>query len=493
MKVHDLLREFFPNASFPTFDVSVLTESSRLADAGAVFVCIRGARADGHAFAKDAYHRGCRVFIAESELSLPEDAYVYLCTDTRRLLALLAAKFYGDPSKKMHLIGITGTKGKTTTAQLLCHILNRAQIPCGYIGTNGISYGDVTLPTANTTPDAVTLQKTLSQMLKKGITTAVIEVSSQAILQSRVLGTRLQTSVFTNLFPDHIGTNEHPDFENYKECKHRLFTDFGVENIVYNADDPAASDMLDGATAKKLLSCSSAVTETDFFVTDPALFDKDQSLGISFTLGTKETCIDCKLPLTGRINACNALLAAAVACGVFGIPLSHVANTLTEARVSGRSEVLSLPNGARAVIDYAHNGESLSKLLSSLREYAPHRLIVLFGSVGERSQMRRAELGQAAAKYADLAILTSDNPGVEDPNAIIADIAKAFADTSIPYLAIADREEAIRTAVNLTVADDILVLAGKGHEAYQLIGTQKLPFCERKILLEAVQGIMTAT
>ena len=487
MKAYELLSDFFLGQPIPDVNVLSLTENSSRANENALFVCITGARSDGHDFALDAYRRGCRLFVAQKEIDLPDDAFVYKHSDTRLALSLLATRFYGFPSQKMHLIGITGTKGKTTTAQLLCHILNQSGIPCGYVGTNGISYGDTVQATTNTTPDAITLQKTLCDMIAQGVCTAVIEVSSQAILQSRVCGIKFSTVVFTNLFPDHIGINEHPNFENYKECKHRLFTDFGAENVIFNADDAAALDMIDGTDAKNNVDCSMNRSCASFYATDQHPWKDDYTLGTSFTVVHENNRIACRLPLTGAFNACNALLASAVATQVFSVPLPRALKALENARVAGRMEMLALPNGARAVIDYAHNGESLSKTLMTLREYEPKRLIVLFGSVGERSRLRRAELGMAAAKYTDLAILTSDNPGDEDPNLIISDIAKAFADTETPYLAIIDREEAIRTAVDLTHEGDILLLAGKGHENYQLIGRKKIPFSEKEILLDAIK------
>ena len=487
MKAIDLLAPHFPAQSIPDIEVHTLTENAQKADANAILVCIRGARNDGHDFAAQAYAHGCRLFVAQKELSLPNDATVLNTTDTRRMLAILARNFYGDPSRKMHVIGITGTKGKTTTAQLLVHILNCEGIPCGYVGTNGIAFADRRLPTLNTTPDAVTLQRTLCDMLDHGVRTAVIEVSSQALMQHRVAGMRFETVIFTNLSPDHIGENEHPDMEHYKSCKRRLFSEFEARTAVYNADDAASAEMLEGTTAICRIACSTKQADADLFTRDVNLLRDEQMLGVSFDVVSRESSLPCRLPLTGCFNACNALLSLAVAEHVFGIPLSRATAALSDAAVEGRSEIVPLPNGATAVIDYAHNGVSLAQLLSTLREYAPSRLIVLFGSVGGRSQMRRAELGAVAACMSDLAILTSDNPADESPASIISDIARAFVGSTTPYLAIEDREDAIRQAVELTNAGDILVLAGKGHETYQLVGNQKLPFCEKDILSDIIK------
>lgn len=481
MKAAELLGGLFPSHAIPSREIFEVTEKASQADRNAVFVCIKGARADGHQFAADAYARGCRVFVAQERLTLPDDACVLYTDDTRRMLSSLACRLFGDPSREMRLIGITGTKGKTTTAHLIRHILSRVGEPCGYIGTNGIAYADVERSANNTTPDALTLQKTLRAMCDEGVRTAVIEVSSQALMQYRADGTRFETVVFTNLYNDHIGTHEHPSLTHYHDCKRRLFTDFGARLAIGNADDPATHAMLRDTCAAHTVLCSTHGA-ADYRADAITPYRTPEMLGISFTVTHGKGRADCRLPLMGRMNAENAVLAVAATVETFGYPLSSVVNALTDAHVAGRSEVIALSNGACAVIDYAHNGESLSQLLTSLREYTHDRLIVLFGSVGERTQTRRAELGEAAARYADLAILTSDNPAGEDPRAIIDEIAKAFEGYVTPHVAIPDRAEAIRYATDLCRAGDILVLAGKGHENYQLIGKEKIPFSEKEIL-----------
>lgn len=487
MKLGDLLTFAPLSPSFSDYEIDLITENSAKAAKNTLFVCISGSRADGHAYAPDAYAKGCRVFLAERALSLPDDACVILVESTRQALAHLACQWYGHPSHRMHLIGITGTKGKTTTAQLLSHILNESGIPCGYIGTNGIEYRDARLHTKNTTPDAMTLQSTLSDMLSVGVSCAVIEVSSQAILQHRVAGMHFETVLFTNLSPDHIGENEHADFADYAACKHRLFTDFGANNLIYNADDPSAGAMIRNTSASTVRSCSMSKVAADFSVSDTRLEDIQNTLGISFEVRSTKGSAVCSLPLIGKINASNAMLAMATANAVFGISLLESAKALPTARVSGRSELIMLPNQAFAVIDYAHNGESLTKILGELKEYRPNRLIVLFGSIGGRAQLRRAELGHAAASLSDLCILTSDNPADEDPEAIIDDIAKAFAGYSTPYVRIVDREEAIRYALRIVQSGDIILFAGKGHEEYQLIGKEALPFSEKDIIMREIQ------
>lgn len=460
-----------------------VTESADRADCDSIFVCIRGAHADGHDFAPRAYRRGCRLFAAERILDLPTDAGVICVPDTHAALAALACAHEEDPSRELAVIGITGTKGKTTTALLLSHILNQNGVRCGYIGSNGIDCGDGTMTaTQNTTPDAVTLQHALRDMVRAGCRAVALEVSSQALKLGRVAGTVFDTTMFTNLSPDHIGPSEHPDFADYAACKKRLFTDYPSQAVICNTDDPFSETIFSAAAAPLKFTCS-AQRQADYTAYDAGHFRDAQTLGDAFTLrGRNAAPVSCRIPLIGSGNIDNTLLAVACAAERFGISPERSAAVLPDVRISGRSETVALPGGALGVIDYAHNEVSLRRLLTELRAYHPGRLIVLFGSVGERTKLRRRELGAVAGELADQAILTSDNPGREDPQAIIRDIAEGMQGFPTPHLEIPDRADAIRTAVGLLHPDDILVLAGKGHERYQLIGTEKQPFCERDIL-----------
>lgn len=475
----------FAVGDIPDTEIRNITENSSEAGENSLFICIRGFRSDGHAYAADAYRRGCRAFLAERELpELPDDAAVIVIGNTHTALGRIASEFYGHPSRELRLIGITGTKGKTTTACMIAQILTQSGISCGYIGTNGITYGTVRQVTKNTTPDAITLQKTLRGMVDAGCRAAVVEVSSQALKLDRVAGTKFETCLFTNLSPDHIGEGEHSDLAEYIACKHRLFTDYGAQTVIYNADDPHAGEMLSGISALRTVSCSLR-QNADFAAEDVRSGCSPGRLGLTFLLRSPAAPPAlCELSLIGHGNVSNALLAVACAAQCFGVPITNAIRILKRIAIAGRSEIFHLPCGAAAVIDYAHNGVSLRQLLTDLREYTPGRLICLFGSVGERTRLRRFELGRVAAELSDLSILTSDNPGNETPEQIIADIAEAFRESSTPYLCIPDREQAIREGVRLLKRGDILVLAGKGHEAYQLVGQKKLPFSERELLLK---------
>lgn len=488
MTFRQLLGAFFPTASLSDNVVTTITENTEQANAASVFVCIRGARADGHELAYRAYANGCRVFIVERAIDLPHDAKILETDDTRKALARLACAFYGHSSHRMHVIGITGTKGKTTTAQLLSHVLNQNAIPCGYIGTNGILYGNVCEKTVNTTPDAVTLQRTLHEMQAAGMRAVVIEVSSQALMQARADGTHFETVVFTNLSLDHVGLFEHPSFEHYRDCKKRLFRDFDAHNAVWNLDDAHTEELRIGCTISRQITCSVAKA-ADCTAQNITPIRTPTSVGVTFAYHTSKGAVPCSLPLVGTCNVSNALLASAVATEVFEIAPSAVSTSLKSCSVDGRSEWVALPNGATAVIDYAHNGESLRQILGALREYEPHRLICLFGSVGERSQLRRAELGRTAAALADVCILTSDNPGNESPTAIIDEIAAQIEPFGLPCYKIPDRQNAIEFALRLVEPNDILLLAGKGHEQYQLVGHERRPFSERSIIADYIQKL----
>lgn len=460
--------------------VSHITNDSRLVKRDSVFVCIRGAISDGHYYAGSAYGKGCRIFVANHPLDLPSDAMVILTENTRAALVTLSVRLYRDPSHELYVVGITGTKGKTSTALMATHVLNTCGIPAGYIGSNGVEYAGKHFETVNTTPECCDIQRYLRDMVNAGIRVCVMEVSSQALKLSRVQGIHFDTCVFTNLSPDHISAHEHPDFEDYKACKSALFRKFRYRYLIYNADDPHAVDVIGKPRAKvtRIAVNRPAELSADGIM----LMREEGKLGLRFTLNSPLGEESIELPFPGVFSVYNALSAIAI-CLRFGLKIRQIAAALRYVVISGRFEVIDLPHGATVIIDYAHNGISLRSALETLRQYDPFRLICVFGSVGGRTQMRRAELGRVAAELADLCILTSDNPDNEPPQDIIRDIAAQFGgEDSCPYLAIPDREKAIAHAVSHSLPGDIILLAGKGHERYQLIAGQHVPFCERDIV-----------
>ena len=467
--------------SYANDDIVSLASDSRKVVAGSMFVCIAGALSDGHDYIMAAYHSGCRVFVATHAVELPDDAFIIITKNTRVALAKLSAAFFGYPAKEMTIIGITGTKGKTSTSLLIYNVLQANGIPVGYIGSNGISFLDYQFSTVNTTPESYELHCNMRKMLDAGVRTLVMEVSSQALKMSRVHGIDFNTCVFTNLSPDHIGEFEHPDFDDYKNCKHTLFTDYNAKHIVYNADDEHSAEMISGNSCEKI--SISTEKDADYKASNIAFFRSPANIGVAFDCSAKGESFPVSLSFPGDFSVYNAMTAIAV-CEKLGLELKDIVNAIKNVRIKGRFEAYELPNGATVVIDYAHNGVSLKAALRSLRNYCPTRLICLFGSVGGRTQMRRAELGLVASRDADFCIITSDNPDNESPTVIIGEIASYFTSGSCPYVAIPDRRKAIEYALENSEKGDIILLAGKGHETYQIICGIREHFSEAEIIEE---------
>lgn len=469
--------------------ITSVCRDSRLATEGSLFVCIKGSAIDGHDFARSAYNNGARVFLAERLISLPEDATVVITSDTRKGLAIASSELYGHPEKELRIVGITGTKGKTTTALTAYGLLNAAGISTGYIGSNGVRFADYSYLTANTTPESCDLYKYMRLMVDAGVKCLVMEVSSQAIYMDRIWGIDFDVCVFTNLYHDHIGGFEHPTFEHYRDSKRRLFTDYGARTVIYNADDEHSEYMISNTNAK-LISCSCTDKPCDLGATAIKSSDKKNGLCVSFDINFGKSKASTSVSMPGLFSVYNALLATAI-CNSLGLSISKIARLMPSISIDGRFEIIDTIPGVSFVIDYAHNGASLEAALGALREYNPKRLICLFGSVGGRTYGRRKELGEVAARLADLCILTSDNPDHEPPEKVIDEIAECFAnDDSSQYVKITDRRDAIRYAVKNAKKGDIILLAGKGHENYQLINGKKLPFSERAIILEAAEELL---
>lgn len=478
-------RCLYRNHECPSFITSVC-DDSRMVGEGSLFVCIRGDKFDGHDFILDAYRRGCRHFLVQtlpSDRSLPRDASLWISQNTRRDMAYLSANLFGNPAEKMKLVGITGTKGKTTTALLCYHILSCAGVAVGYIGTGGVWYGTTRMSTTNTTPGPLQLHRHLADMYRAGIRVVLLEVSSQAVWQERIASLRFSIAVFTNLSPDHIGPPEHPDFSHYLSCKHMLFTDYGATTVIVNADDPHAEEMLQGVTAD-VIRFGVETANLTFSAEQLQEFVIGKHPEIRFLLrdSTKHV-FPVSLPLPGKYNAYNALCALAIVSAL-GVSTVLAVSLLSDATVPGRGETFSLPNGALVVVDYAHNGIALRSILSALRTLSPRKLYCLFGSVGGRTACRRPELGQAAAELADFSFLTADNPDSENVIDICRDIAAAYPNGSegTRYCIIPDRKSAIAAALQQLKGGDVLLLAGKGDEQYQLINGEKIPYNDRAII-----------
>ncbi len=464
-------------------NIEQLSSHSANVFSDSMFVCISGSLSDGHAYAPTAYTNKCRVFVAERRLDLPDDAYVIIAKNTRVALAQLSAAFFGEPTRDLTMVGITGTKGKTTSSLLIYNILSASGIPAGYIGSNGVYYGDNHIKTMNTTPESYDIHSYIKDMKDAGVKVVVMEVSSQALKLARVHGIKFDICVFTNLSPDHIGEFEHSDFDDYKNCKRTLFTDYGADYIVYNRDDEYSAEMVVGAHCETASISGKGNTEATYSANDIAYFRSPGRISVNFTCTEGDKSFPVSLNFPGEFSVYNALTAIAI-CKRLGLNEEQIVSAMKNIRIKGRFETYELPNGALAVIDYAHNGVSLKAALTALRNYAPTRLICLFGSIGGRTQMRRAELGLVASRDADFCILTSDNPDNEPPSAIIGEIAAYFTVGTCPYVAIADRRKAIEYALDYSKKGDIILLAGKGHETYQLVCGVRESFSEADIIKE---------
>lgn len=488
MRLSALLDKIEYTNSFADCEVEHITNDSREAKFGSIFVCIKGFATDGHLFAKKAYDNGCRVFVCEYYPErLPNDATVIITKDTRRALATLSCELYQSPSNGLTVIGITGTKGKTTTALMIKQLLDKANIQTGYIGSNGIIYGNTKIEATNTTPESYKLHYYMRKMADSGMRAVVMEVSSQALKLNRVLGIKFDITLFSNLSPDHIGPGEHESFDDYFNCKKQLFDNFESKITIANADDEYTSKIL--ADCKNSKMYYSIHTPSNIKATGIELCRNKEILGTQFNCIIEGRMVPCSLSIPGEFNIHNALATLSVAKAL-DIDTDFAVKTLSSMKIDGRFETLVTENGACFVIDYAHNGLSLKSALTALRKYEPNRLICLFGSVGCRTQVRRAQMGAVASKYADLSILTSDNPNTENPQQIIDEIAIQY-DENSPYISIPDRKEAIEYALEIAQDGDIVLLAGKGHEKYQLINGKNEYFCEREIIENLVSKIKT--
>lgn len=469
---------------------------------GSLFVCLKGLHNDGHDYLQGALEAGAAAVVvaAENVVPLDNDALLYteqfgvrisevidrwqvsvvIAADTRHALAELAAAFFDYPAAKLRMVGITGTKGKTTTAYLLSAILRESGHKTGMIGTIAIDTGDGVLPAVHTTPEAYEIQKYLAQMVDNGCDTCVMEVSSQGLKMQRVEGIFFDIGMFLNIELDHIGEGEHASFAEYLFCKSRLMRQCRIG--IVNRDDPHTERILQGHTCS--VETFSMRHPADVTAENIRFFMQSGELWGSFLVRGKTAVYPVRMQLPGTFNVYNAL-AAIRAAGHLGAAESDICLALRSAKVPGRCENVRRSEDYVILIDYAHNEMSLKNLLEMLRGFKPRRLIVLFGCGGNRSKLRRSKMGETAGHLADLTILTSDNPRWEDPEEILDDIEDGIRGTGGQYVRIADRREAVRYAMAQAMENDMLVLAGKGHEAYQEIRGVRYPLSEYELVEEA--------
>lgn len=480
--------EYISNINPEVFDkiqVSDIAYDSRKACENGIFVAIKGETVDGHDFIQGAYDRGCRIFVVNDNIPLPNGCVKLIVEDSRKVLSKISENLFGNPSKKLKVIGVTGTKGKTTITNYLRKVLCDAGLNTGVIGTNGIFYNDVMEKTINTTPESYELHKTIKTMVESGVECVAMEVSSGGLMMDRVDDIDFDIAIYTNLSPDHIGPKEHPTFEHYRDTKARLFS--LCKHGIINLDDQYASYMIDAATCD--IKTFSIHKDSDLVASDIELTRSDLGLGSKFVYRYEGHSKDCSILSPGEFSIYNAL--AVILTGeILGIDEDKINEALKTAQVDGRVEVLNILDKATVVLDYAHNGMSLENVLTTLLKYDHNRIITVFGSVGGRTEIRRKELGDVAAKYCDVAILTTDNPDDEDPIKIINDISESFVDSKCEVIKIVDRAKAMEKAFEVAKDGDIVLIAGKGHEKYQYINGERVFFDEKQEAIDAAKRVM---
>ena len=464
-------------------DISELVYDTRKVIKDAMFVCIVGTAFDSHEKAAEVAEAGAKVLIVSREVEVPENVTVVKVADTRYALALISAAYFDYPANTLKVIGITGTKGKTTTTFMIKSILENAGYKVGLIGTIETIIGDKHIPANNTTPESYIVQEYFAEMLKAGCQVCVMEVSSQGLMMHRTAGILFELGIFTNLAPDHIGPNEHASFEEYAECKGMLFKQCKVG--IANADDENFEMVMKDHTCT--LETIGFSEKADLRASNVNLVGRPGYLGVTFDLtGLLNFPVEIDIP--GKFSIYNSLVAIAV-CRHFEIERENILEALKTAKAKGRIEQVKVSDDFMLLIDYAHNAMSLESLLSTLKEYHPQRLVCLFGCGGNRSKLRRYEMGEVSGKMADLTIVTSDNPRFEEPQDIIDDIKIGLAKTDGEYVEIIDRKEAIKYAISNGRPGDVIVLAGKGHEDYQEIKGVKYPMDERVLIEEVLQEL----
>lgn len=461
--------------SFTDTQISDIVYDSRKAQRGTLFVALCGAFSDGHDYVFKAYENGTRVFLCQKEVVLPDDATVIFTQDTRAALSVMSGNFFSHPDRELKLIGVTGTKGKTTITHMLRTVLDKCGVKCGVIGTAGAYFGDKYIPTVNTTPESYETLKILRQMVDSGCQAVCMEVSSLGLKHHRVDDLHFDTAVFTNISPDHIGGHEHESFEEYSYWKKQLFKlcDFAV----FNQDDVFSSEI------EKEISCEFATfalkENADYTADNVEKIRNSEIFGVSFDCLHNGEKTKIKVAMPGYFSVYNALAAYAV-CLHLGVDKEKAAEAIVLAKVTGRNELISVPTDFDVFIDYAHNGISMKSIIESVKAYDHNRIITVFGSVGDRAQLRRRELGLVSGKLSDYSIVTTDDPNFEDPLKIASEIASYIEEAGGSYEIVLDREKAVFRALSMAQCGDIILILGKGQETAQKVRGELVPYSDHE-------------
>ena len=475
MRLYELLDGL--DAARPDRDCEItgVTSDSRQVEPGTLFVCIRGTRADGHDYAVKAAEAGAAAILCERAIGLENEI---VCHDTHYAYGIVCGNWYGNPARRLRLVGVTGTNGKTTVSYMVKHILESAGHQTGLIGTIHNEIGDITLPAKHTTPDPLALHGMLARMADAGCEYVVMECSSHALDQQRLAGLRFASVGFTNLTQDHL--DYHGTFENYRAAKHKLFEQ--AEQAVINFDDSSAAAMIEG-TKSVVTTYSIRQDGADFTAKNV----RDLPDCVEYELVGSGMIGRVHLGIPGHFSVYNSM--GALLCAMkAGVPFQQALGALRAAKgVKGRIEVVPTNTDYTVIIDYAHSPDGLENILSSLREIAHGRILCVFGCGGDRDRTKRPKMGSVVARLAD--VVTSDNPRSEEPEQIIADVLEGMREAPIPVHVEPDRTKAIRLAMRLAQKDDIVLLAGKGHETYQVLKAGKIHYDEREIVAQVLKEL----
>lgn len=477
-KLTDLLRcvDFETKDEIRDIRVNRIITDSRLVEERDLFVAIRGARGDGHDFVKEASRRGAAAIMVEDDVEISGAARLKV-DETRRALSAVAKIYYGEPSKNIKVIGVTGTNGKTTVTYLLEGILKAAGFKVGVIGTVRYKVGCEVSLAQNTTPSPIILQSLLARMVEKGLDYCVMEVSSHSLDQKRVEGIDFHAAIFTNATNEHL--DYHKDFKSYLDSKKKLFSGLSRSGIaVINKDDASFADVKDACRARSIKSFGIA-PDSDFIATGIKLGIE----GSDFTMNFDSGSIHLKTKLIGRHNISNILAASSCAALDGIIPASIKIGIENAGVVPGRLQALDV-SGVKIFVDYAHTDDALEKVLACMNELKTGRIITVFGCGGDRDRTKRPRMGDIATRLSDYVVITSDNPRDEDPDAIFDDITKGISKDAYNYDIIPDRRDAIAKAISYAKNGDTVLIAGKGHEKYQIVKEKKLPFDDVEIATE---------
>lgn len=477
MKLSQILKNVRVKNEYTDREVTDVTSDSRQVKEGFLFVCIKGASFDGHSVAQQMLDIGAVAVVCEYDLGVENQIIV---DDTRKAYSPICASFFGNPADSLKLIGLTGTNGKTTTTFLIKQILENVGKKVGLIGTVQNMVGDEVYPAHYTTPDPHELQSLFRKMVDAGCEYCIMEVSSQALAQGRVEGIHFHIGAFTNLTQDHL--DYHKTWENYFESKKLLFK--ACDCAVTNLDDEYGLKIVDGCGCR-VVTYGVDNMKADFVARNVGF----SANGVRYDLvGEKMGRVSCPIP--GRFSVYNSLCATSVAL-TLGVDFTDVLEAISKSKgVKGRIEVVPTPNqNYTVIIDYAHSPDGLENIISSLKEIANGRVVTVFGCGGDRDRTKRPKMGKIAAELSDFCVVTSDNPRSENPSAIIEDILEGMKDTATPYEVVENRKEAIAWAMKNAQPNDIILLAGKGHETYQILPTGTIHFDEREAVAEVLEEL----